>query len=375
MRTKYKFNYIFYLAYSLFIINSIFIKNIDSNIYKVILIFNIILFLINAVFKSYTKNQIIIIIIIGLLLNIISINAKDSNIIILYIIIISSIGFKLEKIMKLDLLCRSISVVGTIILSIINITNDFLMYRIGEDGSVYVRHSLGFEHPNTLSNNIFIILITYIYMKYDKFKLIDTIFVVSIGYICNLITGARTSMICVVLIVILMFLDKRINILQNKYLRKIFIIIVPLCTIISLILVSAYKYDIRIIEQIDTLLTGRIKSASYFLANYNISILGQKLELVSIIQSIITTQQQRILDNLYVKTLINYGILAIILYNLVNVKLMKLFFEKKNNAIIIIMFIISIYGILESMIIVPSFSLILILTSDLLLKIKRVYDL
>lgn len=375
MRTKYKFNYIFYLAYSLFIINSIFIKNIDSSIYKVILVFNIVLFLINAAFKSYTKNQIMKIIIIGLLLSIISINTNDDNIIILYIIIISAIGFKVEKIMRLDLLCRSISVIGTIILSMINITNDFLMYRIGENGSIYVRHSLGFEHPNTLSINIFIILITYIYIRYDKFKLIDIIVVVSIGYIGNLVTGARTSMICLVLIVILMLLDKKINILKNKCLRNMVIIIVPLCTIISVLLASIYKYDIRIIEQINTFLTGRIRSASYFLQNYGISILGQKLELVSIVESIVTSQQQRILDNLYVKILINYGILALIFYNWVNVKLMKLFFEKRNKAIIIIMFTVSIYGILESMVIVPSFSLFLILTADLLLKNKKVYNL
>lgn len=368
MRTKYKFNYIFYLAYGLFIINSIFIKNIDSSIYKIILVFNIVLFLINALFKSYTKKQIINIISIGLLLGIISINTNDYNIIILYTIIISAIGFKLGKVIRLDFLCRTISVIGTIILSIINITNDFLMYRIGENGVTYTRHSLGFEHPNTLSTNIFIILISYIYIRYEKFNLIDTLLIGIIGYICNLVTGARTSMMCIILILILMFLDKKINILRNNFLRNIFIIIVPICTIISIILVFIYKYDIKIIEQINILLTGRIKSASYFLQNYSISILGQKLELVSIIESIATSEQQRILDNLYVKILVNYGIFALVLYNWINVRLMKLFFKKKNKLIIIIMFTVSIYGILESMVIIPSFSLFLILTSDLFVK-------
>ena len=116
------------------------------------------------------------------------------------------------------------------------------------------------------------------------------------------------------------------------------------------------------------MLTGRIKSASYFLQNYSISILGQKLELVSIIESIATSEQQRILDNLYVKILVNYGIFALVLYNWINVRLMKLFFKKKNKLIIIIMFTVSIYGILESMVIIPSFSLFLILTSDLFVK-------
>ena len=49
-------------------------------------------------------------------------------------------------------------------------------------------------------------------------------------------------------------------------------------------------------------------------------------------------------------------------------RLMKLFFKKKNKLIIIIMFTVSIYGILESMVIIPSFSLFLILTSDLFVK-------
>ena len=364
----YKYNNIlFYTSYMLMILNATLIKNISPRISHILIILYISLFICNIVLKKYNKKEFIHISAFFLLIMLVFFNSKERDLVILVILILSSKGVNFRKLVKIDFITRLWGITMTIMLCLIGVINDFIMYRYDLNNFIIeIRHSLGFIHPNTLSVNVLILLMGYIYLRYKNIKLIEFILIFIIMYIFSNITGSRNGVICITIIILLFYLEKIFNIFGKKWAKHFVIYSVVLCTILSILLTILYKYDYNVINIINSLLTGRIKSASYFLDTYGFSLLGQKVNLVSIIQSQQTSEQMRILDNLYISLGIRSGIILLYIYIIIYIKLyIKLFNEKKICEIILVV-VICLSGMIEKIAISPELNFTSILLSMVL---------
>lgn len=367
-KKKYKYNNIlFYVSYMLMILNATLIKNVSSRISHVFIAVYIVLFIFNIVFKKYNKKEFMFIIIAFLLISIVFLISKERDLFILGILILSSKGVDFRKLVKIDFITRIWGIAITIILCLVGVAKDFIMYRYDFNNSVVeIRHSLGFIHPNTLSINILILLMGYIFLRYKNIKLIEFLVIFIIMYIFSKITGSRNGVLCTTITILLFYLEKIFNIFSNKVIKCLITYSMTLCTILSILLTVLYKYDLNFINIINNLLTGRIKSASYFLDTYGFSLIGQKIELVSIIQSLQTSEQMRILDNLYMSLGIRSGIIFLIIYNILYIKLYINLFNEKRICEIILITIIGFSGLIEKVAISPELNFTSILLNMVL---------
>lgn len=366
-------NQLFYLAYVIMIINATLIKNINMSISKVFMIIYISLYFINTILKRYTIKEFILIHLGYLVSLIVFFNSKETDLFIISIMILSSSKVNFKQIVKIDFLCRLAGVISTILLCFIGITKDFIMYRIDQTTNMMeIRHSLGFIHPNTLSGHLFIIVAAYIYLRNKQLKIIESIILFGIIYIVADITGSRTAIIVIFIMLLFLNLDKIFGLTNKKIVKLTLIYSVLICTIVSLILIVLYEYDFELINKINEIFTGRIKSARYFFDTYGLSLLGQDVNLVSIIEFQQTSEQMRILDNLYMSLAIRSGIIFLSIYNLLYFKLNKLLVENGCWYEVIIIFGITIYGFVEKIAISPELNFTSILIGLILFSTR--YD-
>lgn len=347
-------NKLFYIAYAIMVLNASLIKNIDITVSKFIIITYIILFMINTVLKRYSIKEFIIIHI-GIILSlIILMKSKDVDIFIMIIVILSTAGINFRKVVKIDFFIRLLGVSFTILLSTIGITKDFIMYRFEDISNIAkIRHSLGFIHPNTLSVNIFILLLGYLFLRYKKIRNREYILIFLIMYIFGEITGSRTGSISIALTIFILIINKNTKLLDRKGIKTVITYSVVVCTIASLSLAIFYNYDLKFVNELNYMLTGRIKSANYFIDTYGFSILGQQIKLVSIIQSQQSYEQMRILDNLYVSLAVRSGIVLLVIYNYLYIKLNKWLLKNNYKNETIFITIMTIYGLIEKVPISP----------------------
>ncbi|OSB10696.1 hypothetical protein B2H97_07005 [Paraclostridium bifermentans] len=364
-------NQLFYLAYAMMIFNSTLIKNINNTLSKTLIITYIGLFILNTILKKYNIKEFIILHVGFIISAIIFIKSRETDILILCIVILSSSNIDFKKVVKIDFFLRLIGISITILLCTIGVTQDFIMYRIKDTiNLVEIRHSLGFIHPNTLSVNVFILLFAYMFLRYKKIKPYEYIFIFLVMYVFGEITGSRTGVFCTALTIIMLNLNKHTKLFSKKPIKFILIYSVAICTTISLGLTILYNYNLPVINNLNTILTGRIKSASYFLETYGVSILGQQIKLVSIIQAQQTYEQLRILDNLYISLAVRSGILFLCIYNILYIRLNKFF--DKNNCMdkVIFITIMTIYGTIEKVPINPELNFTVVLLGLVIFKAK-----
>ena len=371
----YKYNnMLFYISYILMILNATLIKNISPRISHVLIALYISLFIFNIVLKKYNKKEFRHISAFFLLIMVVFFNSKERDLFILGTLILSSKGVNFRKLVKIDFITRLWGITMTIILCLIGVINDFIMYRYDLNNFIIeIRHSLGFIHPNTLSVNILILLMGYIYLRYKNIKLIEFILIFIIMYIFSKITGSRNGVICITITILLFYLEKIFNIFSNNWVKHFIVYSVVLCTVLSILLTTLYKYDYNVINIVNSLLTGRIKSASYFLDTYGFSLLGQKVNLVSIIQSQQTSEQMRILDNLYMSLAIRSGIILLYIYIIMYMKLYIRLFNEKKICEIILVVVICLSGLIEKVAISPELNFTSILLSMVFFNDKVKY--
>ena len=115
------------------------------------------------------------------------------------------------------------------------------MVRNSKD--IVVRYALGFNHANTLGQ----VVLSYISLKYylnsNRRKIYNIIISIICMILINIIADSRTSVICILLIILLQILTNNTNLDRIKKIYKFTTPIIPLWAITSIIL--SIKVDVK----------------------------------------------------------------------------------------------------------------------------------
>ena len=163
----------FYIFYSIVIFRYLIMSYINIKVNFTDLMFAIILLLISFIiicFKKYNIKELIITFGIIIISIIITYYSKQPTITITTVTILLSKDIEFKKIVRYDMYIKAYIVFFTVIFSSIGIIENIKMTRY-ESGSIIVRNSYGFTHPNILGTIILLIVIDYIYINYSKLKL------------------------------------------------------------------------------------------------------------------------------------------------------------------------------------------------------------
>jgi hypothetical protein len=111
-----------------------------------------------------------------------------------------------------------------------------------------------------------------------------------------------------------------------------------------------YLYSINnpISIWLNDLFSTRIECMLKFFNTYNINLFGNKLILVSSENAILLKTKAWILDNSFVHILLRYGLVIYIIFATYFKKIFYLAYKEKNTILIIIVFLLVIYGMMET---------------------------
>lgn len=334
VQIKYsKEEYLFFSYFALVTIGKSFSFNANSIELQTISVIAIVLLIVKLYNTKFTPKELILVTILGILGLIVYYSTKREGILLSIITIIGLKGIPYRKLFSMVFQIKLIIYVTLISLAFIGIIPN-VKYQQWREGIGFVtRYGMGYEHPNLLHTNLFLLVILYIYLKYEKLKLKNLICIMIINAVIYKFSYSRTGYysICLIIIGTLLIKSRICSKLTNLLLR------LALPGSIMFTILTAFLYGrVRMINQLDRLFTGRIYYSNHFLTQYPINLFGYDL-----------SYDSHLLDNGYVILLINYGVVVFFLYVVGYLFLIRRFAQKNMIKELFMISSFTLYGVAE----------------------------
>lgn len=285
------------------------------------------------------------------------------------LVIISANNVNFRKIVKLDVIIRSIFLCFTFISFYLGIIPEAIDYR----NWVEIRHSLGFAHPNRLALHIFIIFLYFFYLQKGKIKLGGNVFLLIVLILTYKISGGRTA--CIGMSVILLiglwncfFKKYKIENFLKKNASILYKLVLGIAVTISIVFPIL---SIRgIIEYNGTTISSRIVLAGKALASYGLSIWGQKIQIIGTLEARRQGVASNAIDNAYVYVLVNYGVIVFFVILLLFIAAMNMARRKRDWIGLICVMLLVVLLVLENQFINIESNLFLIFAGYILVGVN-----
>ncbi len=357
---KSKKNILFYISwilysssYFLFVASSLkYITNIHAyyKFFQYIVIFLLAIQLIKL--KYNLKNFLII-----TLLIILAFLVMNMEIMIIILFILCARNINIKKFLNFDIKLKLFWIISIIFLFIIGILPNV-------DGIFYqtYKQSFGFQHPNTLAMNSYLVMIEFLSIKFKNLKRLDIILLFILFIFVNSITHSRTAGYSFVFLFIFTLISKIYPKVFNLKIVKIAIIfLAPMLALLTVYLTLQYSSGSDFILSLNKLLSGRIFLQYMNMKKYKITLFGQEFD----------ESFMYFLDSGYLRALLEFGLLFLVLMCTLYIRLMHKCLKNKEYGLTILIIFCVLLGFTESSFlkIVVNVSFILFLNNELRKKI------
>ncbi|AST84056.1 hypothetical protein ABC620_07790 [Latilactobacillus sakei] len=250
------------------------------------------------------------------------------------LLIFSIRDIKFKKVIAMTLIIQVLIAVTTVIASKIGIIEN----RVFQDAN-RIRYGMGFSYATVLSIMYLYICAMYIYIRGDKMRLIESIFLLIGSVIIFDLTNTRNSFYLSVFLVVGSLLVK--NKTFEDHLFKL-----PLSLSYSVLVVAAcllaifYNPNNVIFRLLNNVFSGRLALGKIAINNYGIHILGQKITFYGASSSynLLVKNEYNFIDSSYVQMLLVQGILfTVIFVAFYTIIFKKIVLSRDKYLVIIIM--------------------------------------
>lgn len=225
------------------------------------------------------------------------------------------------------------------------IANDFLLRR-----GTNIRYSLGFSHPNILGLRVFQLIVFRFYIKRDQLSFWDFAIGVFASIFTYVVPNSQTSFICITFYVFVVFLRKVISDSTKRTitLERLLMLFSLSFNIGSVIISFMNQTDSTIIKKINSVLSWRFFYCNFILRKYGIGLFGNKLYISGTGELMRGSNSMRLfLDNAYMGMMLWYGVIVYLLFSIIYMRLMSKCNKEGNFRLFMVMFIFSVYGVME----------------------------
>lgn len=297
---------------------------------------------VSMIFKNYTA-QLLVFFLFGLCISFTSFYVtKDKTILNILLIMFFFSSYSKKTVVKSFLVVNILSFAIIIISNKLGLLNSVFV----QNGSFSsIKNSLGFIHPNTLGITLLIINLLLVYLYREKLKVWHVLGINFINLYFYHFSGARTSMALIILTYIMWALFKysTVRLLTPGKLVLAYSILILFLFFFSYYssMSSSLFVTKTFLSHLDELLTGRLTLGNMFIQEYGINLVGHQVSFSSLDNLIYSTgNNYRILDNSYLKLLINYGLIVSISYIFLNIATVYKSIKTENDFWILIPFTI-----------------------------------
>lgn len=360
--------FLFYIGYVSYVMSIAFVVNVNITAAHFLKGFALICMLISVFEKKYSVKELINILFVMAACIYISYNIQTESILMLILFVLGYPGGDLKKIIKIDMVIRGGGIICTNICYLIGLAKDVQLIRENSSG-IYVRHSLGFIHPNVCYSMVFVTTIDFLLLKLIDEKAIKSynmIFLLIISYIYERQTGARGAFIIQWLTILGFYLEKKYKIFSNhKKISNVMSYLPLFMCLFSIFIEKMYEKIPKLGEVLNYISTNRISSMYYYWNNYNITLFGQVLNKLSTQQATILGQRAFVLDNFYFNLLLGYGLFFTVIFMIIYIKLCRSMYLFGEIYIFIVLCSFAIFGLVEGSILNIDYNYFLVLVSGL----------
>lgn len=265
----------------------------------------------------------------------------------LLIITIGSYGNDYKKIIKAMLVMQMVGLILTVLGCATGLTQDYIVLR---DNGV-IRHSLGFTYTTVLSQTILFVSVLLIYISNYQINIKLFISLQIMNIFAYILTTSRTELIFFEVIVFSILMSKIINIKKIlTYIGKTLSYCFLLLPIISVALVLIYPVG-GVMNKIDNVLSGRLKTQNKVLISDNITLFGSNIKMIGYGLEDAKKYGKNInynyIDNEYVQLLIIDGIIIFILVIYLIIELLRKLNINQKYKEFVLVYIYLLYAIIN----------------------------
>lgn len=296
--------------------------------------------------QTYKKKEIVLIILITIPIIISTQLSGYNTILSAWMFIVAAKGIKLDKVIKATYIVQIIMISIVFFLCILGMIPDCIMMRNG-----VIRHSMGFNHPNMLGLRLFQMTVCHCYLRRKKYNLGDYLLILIIDILVYFVPNSQSTFLCILfLFFLVLFYEKNRNI-RNGTLECIGKFLVRGAALINLISIIFSFIDIAsipLLQQVDKWMSIRFSSCHRVLKIYGITLFGHRIYVSEGERNSVGIQYSLWLDNAYMGLLLRFGIIIFLIFSISYLYLMYYLNNKKRYMEVIILFVFSLYGVMEN---------------------------
>lgn len=276
-----------------------------------------------------------------------------------------------KKALRSAFIGQLLSAILIVSLATLNLIPNITVFRTGTS---VVRYSMGFTHPNSFAQRIFILSMVWLYLLGEKLKVTHLVIVLGIGFGTYLLSDSNTAFLLTFAAVVLQFLylvvQQRIG--WTSYLTSLSLRLLQFMLVIMVAASAGFSMvDINVLRQNQTLiqystLLSRLTQITAYASYYSIKPFGQPLYFVGSALESYTGLGINLytLDNGYAYLLIGLGWVMFALFLLVYVLRQRRAILEKDYPVVILLSLLALYGFSETCLIRFSMNTTLLFLMD-----------
>ena len=248
-----------------------------------------------------------------------------------------------KKALWIDFTARLFLTLFIISGALLGAIENYITYRMG---SPQLRYSLGFNHPNTLASLAMSLVLEEAWLTRRRPGVPYTL-VLLIGVIpLYLLTRNRTAIVLTVAFPFLLPWAFRRRPLGRA--ARIFWTAFPLLVIGFSITAMLLCQRVLLFQEFDLLMSNRFWNSLKVYRQYGISLLGQRVQLLSVRLARVQHESPILLDVAYLRTLIQAGPIILLLYAALYISAFRKASLAQDRYSILVYMLFMLYGMFES---------------------------
>ena len=310
--------------------------------------------------QRIASKKMLIFIAAGMMFALIYFNLKLMTMLLFVMLLVAASYMDFDEVIRVDLITKIAIMLLVVCLCLVGVLPNFTD-TINEK----YKMALGFEHPNTLAFLGCAIIVEYVYVRYTVFRKTDVLFVAAALIFIYKTAASRTTLFTVAAVLLVMIILKiSPKIFQLSLVRFLFVSATGFIASFSLICVYLYSKGNKFMIELNNIVTGRLNMGASFLRKYGVKLLGQDIVIIGSREAAITGTSPKILDNAYLRALVNYG-LVFFLFLIIGYSVFFWFCVKKKNpqmAVLTLFFILIGFGETHTILITSNVTLLFLLS-------------
>lgn len=279
-----------------------------SELIKLLIIVACIFLLLKYILEPHTKKLIIFSIVISTIGVAVSYNS-DSFFTLMPVValILNMNNIDINKVIKVWLIEIIALMTFIAICYRLNIVGEVINSGVRADGKI--RYALGYTYSTFSSNYFFHVTIFYLYLRKNMIKYVEIISLFLINLYLYTWTDTKavfyySTAAIIVCLFLKVFKIKAYSTLLNKY-SMLF------SAIIAGVLSWSYRYRLSLLDQLDSVLTGRLRLASDAFDNFDITLFGQRIRWI-FEQNMFSESTYNYVDSSYLNILFRFGVIILV---------------------------------------------------------------